>query len=897
MGVPLSKVTVRALDLVTIVVPPALPATMSIGTGFAISRLKRRNIFCISPPRVNIGGKIDCMCFDKTGTLTEDGLDVLGVRCVDRATDMFSEEMKEINRLEMGNEAEQQWDADDGEQRNTASLILHAMTTCHALRLVQGELIGDPLDLKMFEFTRWELEESGGETSHEGTNATTIGVAGPSRKRDLESGFGSAAGLGLNGLGVNGVRKGGIVSTVVRPPGGKRFELDVGWIGGSPSDGKVGFRFVNESPQPPLELGIIRCFEFVSSLRRMSVVVRRLSRPALEVYVKGAPEVMSEICLKETMPRDYQERLHYYTHRGYRVIACASKSLGNVKWHKLQKLKRQEVETGLTFLGFVIFENKLKPGTTSVVRTLQGANIRQVMCTGALTQKGDNIIFICIRPWSRSSCIPERFIICLISTFIYTKPGDNVLTAISVSRECELVDPRTEIFVPRFTQGGRWGDGSSTTPDATVVWESVLEEGQVLDSETLQLITRNSSRLANYNYTRTSPFSPQFRYDLAITGDVFRWMVDYSPPDTLSRMLVKSRVFARMSPDEKHELVEKLQTLGYCVGFCGDGANDCGALKAADVGISLSEAEASVAAPFTSKTMDIGCVVDVIREGRAALVTSFSCFKYMALYSIIQFTSVTLLYAFDTNLGDFQIADCGIMNGYDLFADNIQFLYIDLFLILPIAVFMGRTEAYPYLHPKRPTASLVSKKVLTSLIGQIIFCSGFQGLIYILVRRQEWYEPPKSDPIEKNIECFENTVLFMLSCFQYILIAVVFGVGPPYRKAMWTNVPFIVTILLLVLLTVWTVLIPPASLVDILELLSIPLYFRQIILVLGAINFGISWVTEKYAFPGVAKWIGRVMEGGWRDVWRGREGYSAVEKKSKRHQKEWKRIVEELGGS
>ena len=137
-------------------------------------------------------------------------------------------------------------------------------------------------------------------------------------------------------------------------------------------------------------------------------------------------------------------------------------------------------------------------------------------------------------------------------------------------------------------------------------------------------------------------------------------------------MLVSGQVFARMSPDEKHELVEKLQSIDYCCGFCGDGANDCGALKAADVGISLSEAEASVAAPFTSRVFDISCVPEVIRyvhgdemakvstnlsdsEGRAALVTSFCCFKYMSLYSAIQFTSVSFLYASASNLGDFQV--------------------------------------------------------------------------------------------------------------------------------------------------------------------------------------------------------------------------------------------------
>lgn len=44
----------------------------------------------------------------------------------------------------------------------------------------------------------------------------------------------------------------------------------------------------------------------------------------------------------------------------------------------------------------------------------------------------------------------------------------------------------------------------------------------------------------------------------------------------------------------------------------------------------------------------------LFREGRAALVTSFSCFKYMSLYSAIQFTSVSFLYASASNLGDFQ---------------------------------------------------------------------------------------------------------------------------------------------------------------------------------------------------------------------------------------------------
>jgi magnesium-transporting ATPase (P-type) len=47
---------------------------MTIGTAYSLYRLQKQSIFCISPGKVNVAGRIRLMVFDKTGTLTEDGL-------------------------------------------------------------------------------------------------------------------------------------------------------------------------------------------------------------------------------------------------------------------------------------------------------------------------------------------------------------------------------------------------------------------------------------------------------------------------------------------------------------------------------------------------------------------------------------------------------------------------------------------------------------------------------------------------------------------------------------------------------------------------------------------------------------------------------------------------------
>lgn len=60
-----SDIIIRSLDLITIAVPPALPAALTIGIVFAQYRLKKQLVYCISPRSINVSGSINTFCFDK----------------------------------------------------------------------------------------------------------------------------------------------------------------------------------------------------------------------------------------------------------------------------------------------------------------------------------------------------------------------------------------------------------------------------------------------------------------------------------------------------------------------------------------------------------------------------------------------------------------------------------------------------------------------------------------------------------------------------------------------------------------------------------------------------------------------------------------------------------------
>ncbi|XP_061113654.1 cation-transporting ATPase 13A2 isoform X2 [Conger conger] len=672
----MKELVIRSLDIITIVVPPALPAAITTGTIYAQRRLKKDGIFCISPPRINICGKISLFCFDKTGTLTEEGLDVWGV--MEGSGAGFGELVPDPRLLPPGQ-------------------LLSALACCHSVALLRQQLLGDPLELKMIESTGWVLEEPG-----------------------VEGEFGSAQ-----------------VLAVMRPP--------------SPELQPQGV-----SIREPV--AIVRRFPFSSALQRMCVVTVAPGGRSACVFLKGAPEMVASLCLRESVPAQFSETLRQFASEGFRVLALAYKPLDGQT--DINTMERGALESELQLLGLLVMRNLVKPESADVISTLRQAQIRTVMVT-----------------------------------------GDNILTAVNVARSCEMVRKDEQVlFVHAAPPTGH--------APPLLQFHRAGADG---DDDAL---TQSLYQSSNY-------------YHLAINGQSFSALCEHFP-EYLPKVLMRGTVYARMAPDQKTQLVKELQKLNYRVGMCGDGANDCGALRAADAGVSLSEAEASVASPFTSKSDNISCVPLLIREGRCSLVTSFSLFKYMALYSLIQFSSVLILYTVKTNLSD------------------LQFLFFDLVLVTMLAIVMGRGGPSKVLHPQRPPSSLFSMAVLASLLLHTSLLILGQVAALLVTEAQDWFVPLNSTLAgADNLPNLEDTGVFAVSGFQYIIMAVVMTKGHPFKKHFCSNVVFVCVLLVLSGLMCWLVLYPAPFIRRVLLLCDVSdMNYKLLLVALAALNLFTCYLLE-----------------------------------------------------
>ena len=352
----------RFLDLFTTAVPPSLPACLSIGITYSLSRLSDKGIFCIQRDRINKAGSVNILVFDKTGTLTEDHLDISGYVSVKINAENqfeflpFNSDIKNNCAIILDHFKKKLSDKNyKNKNKDLLQYYTECSACCHCLTYVKEKLVGDPIDVKMFEALGWIMKENDANDGERNLDPLVLNYIRPNTEEDIE-------------------------------------------IRLQNNDRNI------ETLKGKYALGIVKRFDFSSKLQRMTTISKNINEDYFKAFCKGSPEKVKDLCKPDTIPLNFDTVLNSYTTKGYRVLAMAAKGL-KMDFQQSQSISREDVEKNMIFLGFLIVKNKLKEKTKDSLTLYDQADLRMLMAT-----------------------------------------GDNILTAICVSKECNLIKKNQEMY-------------------------------------------------------------------------------------------------------------------------------------------------------------------------------------------------------------------------------------------------------------------------------------------------------------------------------------------------------------------------------------------------------------------------------------------------------------------
>jgi len=283
---------------------------------------------------------------------------------------------------------------------------------------------------------------------------------------------------------------------------------------------------------------------------------------------------------------------------------------------------------------------------------------------------------------------------------------------------------------------------------------------------------------------------------LALTGEAWCHLLRSRQEYALA-LAPTIRVFGRCSPLDKVSVVDTFVGLDFVTMMVGDGGNDCGALKAAHVGLALSDSDASIVAPFTSLEKDITSVLTLLKEGRAALASTLAAYKYLILYGQISSYNQIIMYYLNASFSDWMWT----------FMDGVW--AVSFTLTLPQSLPASK------LSKTLPTGSLLGWQTVSS-------CMGFMGLHYVfmaiglvVLNAEDWYQCRKWDvnslstaDILHTSDNYEITVIFLVTGFQCICSAMAQNFGYEFRRNWFRNWVFVAFALGYTFILFWITLVP-----------------------------------------------------------------------------------------
>ncbi|KAJ2000403.1 hypothetical protein GGI04_004165, partial [Coemansia thaxteri] len=462
---------------------------------------------------------------------------------------------------------------------------------------------------------------------------------------------------------------------------------------------------------------VLKRFEFVHARQSMSVAVLDTATGNVHVFVKGSFERLKHMAAPPSVPCNYDAVAAKWAKEGCYVLALAHKCLGPAE--DVARMPREQMEAGCNLVSLLLFRNKLKDDTASAIAELKRGDTRTVMIT-----------------------------------------GDTALTGVYIARQCGMIEPAARVLL-----------GDMEIAEETEHHEGCLPQLVWRDAACGQLVNDIDCLLYEERVAREGAESPPL-VELAVTAAAYRHLVDIG---AIRRYLLDIRIFARMTPLGKAECVQ-LHMERAITAMCGDGGNDCGALRAAHVGLALSESEASIVSPFSSSNRSIHSCVTLLREGRAGLATSFAAYKFLINYA----TTMSMLEI--------------VQFYFSVIVPQAVWIMIDSFIAVGLCIAVTQAQTARRLAPSRPTARLIGAHTLASIWGQTIinyaFLFGLVGLLFA----QSWFRCHEFDSrdIDTSLwwilgDNYEAELISIVCLFQFVNAAAVYNFGYRYRRHWITN--------------------------------------------------------------------------------------------------------------
>lgn len=425
---------------------------------------------------------------------------------------------------------------------------------------------------------------------------------------------------------------------------------------------------------------IYQRYYFSSALKRMSVLAGHLIPFSNDVNyigtVKGAPEVVMNML--KTIPENYQRTYLEYSRRGARVLALAFKDFGSLDNQAAREIKREDVECDLTFAGFLIISCPLKTDSKSVIKEITKSSHKVVMITG------DNPLTAC--HVAKELRFTRKTILVLTPgirdhddekpLFVWTSINEDRVEKIDIKSHKKFVQTydlaitgeglqylneyQHEYFlkiVPYITVYARFAPKQKefiiTTLKALGYFTLMCGDG-TNDVGALKHAHVGVSILSNTSIkkkkVKTDAILPTALVGAPLTA----------PPNSSANNAVQNRLRGANERAAAPPLTARERAIARhrdaSQALLNKALKD---IEEDQVQI-VKLGDASIAAPFTSKSSSINCVCNIIKQGRCTLVTTLQMFKILALNALISAYCQSVLYVDGFKFSDTQATLQGI---------------------------------------------------------------------------------------------------------------------------------------------------------------------------------------------------------------------------------------------